>query len=724
MGALIRSNSLPNIVQATASLEPPSHRAPRCLPRHPFPQLPTPVTSSSVSTVQGESSEKGSIERSPISSSKLSTSNTSDIIISDATVLTTQLLENHDSHSPQYNLQLHSFLNQPTKLNCSHQPDVHAREFQDPQPQKLQRQRFRQRPQQQSAQTRREGSRPHSNSHARLRRHPQPFPSRPFRYKTPSESSNSHVPLYTHQPQRASAEGVSFQSDGVLSPDQGQSRQLDTAGSHSSSKHALSPTRNVSAQSEQSPSGKSHYMFCDFHSTGQLGLRSNPNPQTGRVHRQAPHLVKQFALSDSTVNASSPPVNPFESTTSHAAIQSLTALTDSQLQLQSQSYGHLLQQPVRSLTVQPDISARAHLLGHDTVNGNSDRSTVPSGAKEQSSAVSATDAIRRPILYLAKYGASNSWAADVFALPHNAIRAECIDLYNILESIHARGRQVCVVELEEFFVWWSSFEVFVIEYFDFEADILFPWVFSLAPVSGNRIENETGLLFRSKAKSKMNVDSLMRNSLLARKDVLLDSIRQLNGTFELRRHVDTADIFETILEEVNNLVPKLLEYFHAQERHLPQLANQTYSSSAKDVIAKKYVQYIRRGEAPQMNLVLLTRWMDSEHRDKWVRSHVRGYGRLMYRRWERKCEKSHAMIAARFHRRLQRSVKSVAASRLRRRTEFGEEIDDISFGSFPSHGGGSIRSLSLAVGNRASQKAREGLTRLSETNRTKSKSRT
>lgn len=352
-------------------------------------------------------------------------------------------------------------------------------------------------------------------------------------------------------------------------------------------------------------------------------------------------------------------------------------------------------------SVEPGVRAMSplSLTTEASLGGASSTYAPTSGTNPtMSSATAATstiESVRRPIMYFAKFGSPSTWALDVFSLPHNAIRSECVDLYNILESIHARSHRVCVVELEEFFTWWSAFEAFIIEYFDFEADVLYPWVFPLSSPSPLMGDGMAGL--PDAAAHKANVDAVLRNSLLSKKDGLLDSIRQLNGTFELRRHVDTTDVFQTIVEEVNAFVPKLLEYLHTQERHLPPIAAQMYSPSSREVLAKKYVQYIKRGESPQMNLILLSKWMDSDTKDKWVKNNVKGYWRLLYRRLEKRCFKMHGMIAAKFKKRLQRSVRSCAASRLRRRTEFGEEIDELSFGSAPSYGG-SVRSLSLAVG--------------------------
>lgn len=286
-------------------------------------------------------------------------------------------------------------------------------------------------------------------------------------------------------------------------------------------------------------------------------------------------------------------------------------------------------------------------------------------------------------------------------MPHNALRAECVDLYNILESIHARSNQVDIMEMEEFNAWWATFEIFLIEYFDFEADILFPWVFPSDPR-----QPPGSPLVPDVVAQKANAELVLRNSLLARKEALLDSVRQLNGTLELRRHVDTSDVFKTILEEVNVFVPRLMEYFHIEERHMPPIVSHFHSSSSKEFISKKYINYIKKGENPQMNIVLLTKWMEPSARERWVRMNLRGFSRWMHRRWEKRCNKAHCHIAFKFHRRLLRSVRSVAASRLRRRTEFGEEIDDISFGSFPSQNG-SIRSLSLAMSSAKDRRSKD-----------------
>lgn len=343
----------------------------------------------------------------------------------------------------------------------------------------------------------------------------------------------------------------------------------------------------------------------------------------------------------------------------------------------------------RSLSVQPPTSASNHCF-------------MPMDRHRRHTTTE--HSIHRPSLFQAKFGAPPNWALDIFTLPHNAIRAECVDLYNILESIQARTDNVSLSELEEFSVWWKVFDVFLIEYFDFEADVLFSWVFPNtkdAPRNGS-----VSQILAHKSSGEV----FMKNSLLTTKERLLESLMGINNTFELRRHVDSQDVFQTVLKDVNQFVPKLIEYFRLQERHLPLMMSHFYSPSAKETITRKYINYIRNGEAPNMNIAILTRWMDKPVREKWIRENLRGISRIVYPRWERKCIRDHTNIPFNFHGRLLRSVRNVAASRLRRRTEYGEEIEDISYGSLASPTG-SFRSLSLAINSKSSSTLKSGRSR-------------
>eukprot|EP00183_Erythrolobus_madagascarensis_P003031 CAMPEP_0185851632 /NCGR_PEP_ID=MMETSP1354-20130828/10711_1 /TAXON_ID=708628 /ORGANISM="Erythrolobus madagascarensis, Strain CCMP3276" /LENGTH=774 /DNA_ID=CAMNT_0028552661 /DNA_START=333 /DNA_END=2657 /DNA_ORIENTATION=+ len=78
-------------------------------------------------------------------------------------------------------------------------------------------------------------------------------------------------------------------------------------------------------------------------------------------------------------------------------------------------------------------------------------------------------------LKFASFG--ESWAVDVFSLPHNAIRRDLIDLYDMLESMYMRKRVLDVpLEIAMVFEWLRTFRSFLLRYFECEEQVLFPWI--------------------------------------------------------------------------------------------------------------------------------------------------------------------------------------------------------------------------------------------------------
>ncbi|PXF45902.1 hypothetical protein BWQ96_04337 [Gracilariopsis chorda] len=275
--------------------------------------------------------------------------------------------------------------------------------------------------------------------------------------------------------------------------------------------------------------------------------------------------------------------------------------------------------------------------------------------------------VTRPAqLSAAKYAAPASWHSDAYTLAHNAIKRQLASLYDIMDSIASRIHHVVGAELDTFARWWRVLEPFITEYFDFEADVLLNWA------------------------------AADPSALAHLKHLCLDHIRQLCGTFELRRYVDPTDLFCTIVREVNALVPHLLHYMSALDAHLSPLIRARHSPQSVVALTRSYVAYVKKGENPHVHLVLLTTWMKSRVKDKWINTYVRGFSRLLFRRWERYTARTHIAIVAAFRTRAVKEARRTAASRIRRRTEFGEHVDDVSFGSMPSVGG-SIRSLNVAV---------------------------
>ncbi|KAA8490516.1 hypothetical protein FVE85_5041 [Porphyridium purpureum] len=70
-----------------------------------------------------------------------------------------------------------------------------------------------------------------------------------------------------------------------------------------------------------------------------------------------------------------------------------------------------------------------------------------------------------------------SWVVDIFALHHNALRREIVDMYDMLASMMRRRKTLRpAVDVAFFYAWFKELSWFLIEYFELEEQVLFPWV--------------------------------------------------------------------------------------------------------------------------------------------------------------------------------------------------------------------------------------------------------
>lgn len=92
--------------------------------------------------------------------------------------------------------------------------------------------------------------------------------------------------------------------------------------------------------------------------------------------------------------------------------------------------------------------------------------------------------VRRPAIHPAEYGHPWSWAGDTLAAWHNGLRAELVDLFNIVESMTVRRSELGDRELDEAYAWWVLFRRFLGDYWAVEHLLLFPWIFEPEGVGG------------------------------------------------------------------------------------------------------------------------------------------------------------------------------------------------------------------------------------------------
>jgi hypothetical protein len=68
-----------------------------------------------------------------------------------------------------------------------------------------------------------------------------------------------------------------------------------------------------------------------------------------------------------------------------------------------------------------------------------------------------------------------SWSVDVFVRVHNGVRRECIDLYNMIDSMQRGIQELRSNDLILFFRWWDNFTSYVDTALTLDKKVLLPW---------------------------------------------------------------------------------------------------------------------------------------------------------------------------------------------------------------------------------------------------------
>lgn len=170
------------------------------------------------------------------------------------------------------------------------------------------------------------------------------------------------------------------------------------------------------------------------------------------------------------------------------------------------------------------------------------------------------------------------WHLHVLSLPHNAIRAELIDLCAMLHSL-ATSSAPALHLLRE---WFAHFRTFTTAYLDFEDAVLLPWAFT-------GVEDPRLLDFR--------------RSMAPERVVISQLLDELANALSLISSRPIAQIFPLLVRAVRNLVGPILSYLEREQRVLPNLiqARRTRSDALN----------VERVMAKRLDLGLLLRWVPS-----------------------------------------------------------------------------------------------------------------
>lgn len=243
--------------------------------------------------------------------------------------------------------------------------------------------------------------------------------------------------------------------------------------------------------------------------------------------------------------------------------------------------------------------------------------------------------IRVPVIALAEFSdplSREKWYVDGFTLPHNAVRQECIDLYEIMSALaHCNeDNDLCDDDINRFEEWWNVANGFFRCYFQMERHVLLPWVDS---AGGQEWEVQLAL-----------------KKMRSLKDKLENLLGKVDRVWNEKTFKTCGEMYVLIYKAVDDFVPRLMNYFVDQEVLLPAMVKEYYKKENRVEIDKQMVAAFmeeaqNHKDAPHHNLILLVRWISKSRQLRaWLGKNLSSSCRGMYPTWFQLYEDQHVSI--------------------------------------------------------------------------------
>jgi len=233
---------------------------------------------------------------------------------------------------------------------------------------------------------------------------------------------------------------------------------------------------------------------------------------------------------------------------------------------------------------------------------------------------------RPPTLFLVEYG--RSWELDVFVFPHNALRSELIDLYDILEGIAHLGLNLQLLHIHRLSMWWQIFARFLSDYFLFEDKVLLPWVYA----EGDRVPAVHNF----------------RVAMSSRRNRVNELASEVSNVFSLFNCRPGGEILPMLFRSIREFLPRILNYLAKEEKYLPRVLAGLHDQDEKPVMERNMMMFFQNTENAGLSLFLLTKWIVSKDEVRRIR---RKYLKRRTRLWYRKARRTyadHVAVAADF----------------------------------------------------------------------------
>lgn len=258
-------------------------------------------------------------------------------------------------------------------------------------------------------------------------------------------------------------------------------------------------------------------------------------------------------------------------------------------------------------------------------------------------------AVRAPVLIPAPYSgpaSKSNWHVNFLTMPHNALRREISDLYELLLAMVDFGPALRKADFRDLRAWWHVFARFLRDWLDIERRLLFPWV------------HATGA-------HNWELQSTLRE-LRATKEFLDVKLEELAIYLDGFESLPPTEMFSLLYRCVDALAPRLMGYFSTQERAFPAGIRATYAADDAVRLEKEMVDALLNG-APAAaggaagaskatsggsgadSLCALSRGVtDAKHLKVWVQRNLSATARMSYSKWVKHFNEAHRGVVRNF----------------------------------------------------------------------------
>mmetsp|Transcript_8236 Transcript_8236/g.24762 ORF Transcript_8236/g.24762 Transcript_8236/m.24762 type:complete len:256 (-) Transcript_8236:102-869(-) len=209
-----------------------------------------------------------------------------------------------------------------------------------------------------------------------------------------------------------------------------------------------------------------------------------------------------------------------------------------------------------------------------------------------------------------------SWAAEILALVHNALRLAIHDMSSAVYALQKKGVEVNDAQIQYFFQYWTMFRLLFKAYMDIIQDYFTPLMQSRRSLPKNYVNGSDSVI---------NVFDKLRDFCVLEKQCGKE---------------DPSTLVPKIEKEFVIMANMVLEHISFQEVELSPLIEEAYEEQEGKIFVNSIFQRLNEDNFAEELLSMILRWMSKEERSKWMKKHLPLQSRLMYDlSWKNQFEK-------------------------------------------------------------------------------------